>query len=242
MIAVDVGNTSIHIAHFQKGKAGRAFRIPTSRVTKTLLKKVFRKSLAENILVCSVVPKVTKIFQKLGVSTFIVGRDLKVPVKSSYDRKSVGMDRLVGALAVKKLFPRTRLILDFGTAITLDFLSPKNVYQGGLILPGVGSTLGVFSGCAMLPKRIKLKKTRKLIPTTTESSISKGLVEGFSLMINALVDRYKKKLKIAKKEKVIITGGEAKLIIPSLNFPFKYEPLLVLKGLEILNRDIPLKK
>ena len=61
-------------------------------------------------------------------------------------------------------------------------------------------------------------------------------------MINALVDRYKKKLKIAKKEKVIITGGEAKLIISRLNFPIRHEPLLVLKGLEILSRNIPLKK
>ena len=242
MIAVDVGNTSIHIAHFKKGRFRKAKKIPTLGVTKAALKRALSSKLNEKILVCSVVPKVTKIFKSLKKPTCIVGQDLKVPISSSYDRRRVGMDRLVGAYAAKKLFSGVRLVLDFGTAITLDFLSKGNVYQGGLILPGVGSTLGVFSQCALLPNRIKFKKTKKLIPTTTESSITKGLVEGFSLMINSLVKKYKKELKIAKNEKVIITGGEAKVITPNLDFPFKYEPLLVLKGLEILSHNLSLKK
>jgi len=242
MIAVDVGNTNIHISHFKEGRLKKAKKIPTVGVTKASLRRALSSKRNEKILICSVVPKVTKIFKSLKIPVYIVGQDLKVPIGSSYDKRRIGMDRLVGAYAAKKLFPGVRLALDFGTAITLDFLSKGNVYQGGIILPGVGSTLGVFSQCALLPKRIKFKKTRKLIPTTTESSISKGLVEGFSLMINSLIKRYKKKLKIAENKKVVITGGDAEVIMPGLDFPFKYEPLLVLKGLEILSRNLPLKK
>jgi len=241
MIAVDVGNTSIHIAHFKKGRLKKAKKIPTLGVTKTLIRRALNYKLGEKILVCSVAPKVTKLFKSLKVSTYIVGQDIKVPIGSSYNRKQIGMDRLVGAFAAKKLFPKVRLVLDFGTAITLDFLSPGNTYLGGIILPGLGSTLGVFSKCALLPKQIKFKKTKKLIPTTTEGSITKGLLEGFSLMINSLVKKYKKKLRIAKNKKIIITGGDAKVIIPGLDFPCKYEPLLVLKGLEILSRNLPSK-
>lgn len=241
MIAVDVGNTSIHIAHFKRGRFKKAKKIPTIGVTKASLRRVLSPKLNEKILVCSVVPKVTKIFKSLKMPVCIVGQDIKVPIGSSYDKRRIGMDRLVGAYAAKKLFPGVRLALDFGTAITLDFLSEGNVYQGGIILPGVGSTLGVLSKCALLPKRIKFKKTKKLIPTTTESSITKGLAEGFSLMINSLVRRYKKKLKIAKNKRVIITGGDAGVIMPGLDFPFKYEPSLVLKGLEILSRSLPSK-
>ena len=239
MIAVDIGNTSIHISHFKKGKFKKAKRIPTFGVTKTSLRKALSSKLNEKILVCSVVPKVTKIFKSLKMPVYIAGQDIKVPMSSSYDKRQIGMDRLVGAYAAKKLFPGVRLVLDFGTAITLDFLSQGNIYQGGIILPGLGSTLGVFSKCALLPKRIKFKKIKKLIPTTTESSITKGLGEGFPLMINSLVKKYKKKLKIAKDKKVVITGGEAKVIMSGLDFPFKYEPLLVLKGLEILSRSLP---
>ena len=241
MIAVDVGNTSIHIAHFKSGKFRKAKKIPTIGVTKASLQKALSSKLDEKILVCSVVPKVTKIFKSLRMTVHIVGQDIEVPVGSAYDKRRIGMDRLVGAYAAGKLFPGVRLALDFGTAITLDFLSQSNVYQGGIILPGVGSTLGVFSRCALLPNRIKFKKTKELIPTTTGSSITKGLLEGFPLMINSLVKRYKKKLKIAKNKKVIITGGDAKVIMPSLDFPFKYEPLLVLKGLEILSHNLPSK-
>jgi len=241
MIAVDAGNTSIHISHFKNGRFRKAKKIPTSGVTKASLKEALSSKLNEKILVCSVVPKVTKIFKSLKMSVYIVGQDITVPISSFYNKRQIGMDRLVGAYAAKKLFPEIRLVLDFGTAITLDFLSKGNVYQGGIILPGIGSTIGVFSKCALLPKRIKFKKTKKSIPTTTESSIAKGLEEGFSLMINSLVKKYKNKLKIAKNKKVVVTGGEAKVIISNLNFPFKYEPLLVLKGLEILSRSLPLK-
>ncbi len=241
MIAVDVGNTSIHISHFERGRLRKAKKIPTVGVTKASLAKALSPKLNEKVIVCSVVPKVTKIFKSLKMPVYVVGQDIKVPIVSLYDKKRIGMDRLVGAYAAKKLFPEIRLALDFGTAITLDFLSKDHVYQGGIILPGLGSTLGVFSKCAMLPKRIKFRKTKKLIPTTTESSIAKGLLEGFSLMINSLVIKYKKRLKIGKNEKVIITGGEARVIMPGLDFPFEYEPLLVLKGLEILSRDLPLK-
>jgi len=236
MIAVDVGNTSIHIARFKEGRFKKAKKIPTAGITKVSLRKALSSKSNEKILVCSVVPKATKIFKSLKMPIYVVGQDIKVPIESSYDKRRIGMDRLVGAYAAKKLFPGVRLVLDFGTAITLDFLSKGNVYRGGIILPGVGSTLGVFSKCALLPKRIKFKKTKKLIPVTSESSITTGLVEGFSLMMNSLVKRYKKKLKIAKNKKVIITGGDAMVIMPGLDFPFKYEPLLVLKGLEILSR------
>ncbi|MDP8290192.1 MAG: type III pantothenate kinase [Candidatus Susulua stagnicola] len=239
MIAIDVGNTSIHIAHFKKDKLQHARKIPTLGVTKTSLKNNLKVEPNEKILVCSVVPKVTEIFKNLKIPIQIIGQDIEVPIKSLYQKKQIGMDRLVGAFAAKKIFPKTQLVLDFGTAITLDFLSKDNLYQGGIILPGIGSTLKVFSHCALLPNQIKLKKTKEIIPTTTKDSIATGLIEGFSLMINCLVKKYQKKLKINKNKKIVITGGEAKTIIPNLDFTFKYEPLLVLKGLEILSRDLP---
>ena len=235
MIAVDVGNTSIHIAHFREQKCLKTKKIPTLGVTRISLNKALSPEVSEAIVVCSVVPKVTRLFKNLRTSVSVIGEDIKVPISSSYEKNQIGMDRLVGGFSAKKIFSGARLVLDFGTAITLDFLSPDNAYQGGIILPGVGSTLGVFSQCALLPNRIKLKKSKKMIPTTTESSIARGLSEGFPLMINALVKKYKKKLKIAKNMKVIITGGEAEVVMPGLDFPFIYEPLLVLKGLQALS-------
>lgn len=238
MIVVDIGNTSLHFAWFRKEEISRTFKISASSITRQKIEKILSKCGHKNIIVCSVVPRVLLLFKKLGKRVFVVGRDIKVPIQCLYDRKKVGADRLIGAYTAKKLFPEVRLVLDFGTAITLDFLSKAGAYQGGIILPGIGSTLRALSHCALLPKRVEFKKTKRLIPKNTNESINKGLEEGFSLMVNSLIREYKEKLKISPQNKVIITGGEASMVMHKLDFPYCYEPLLVLKGLGFLGHQI----
>jgi type III pantothenate kinase len=237
MIVTDIGNTSLQFGWFRKQKLLRITTLSSATVTKHQIQRLLSKHPGETLLICSVVPKITKLFKGLNNPVYVVGKDIKVPLKCFYDKKKVGMDRLVAAFACKKLYPKARLVLDFGSAITLDFLSKKGDYQGGIILPGIGSTQKALSNCALLPKKISFKKTKKLIPTNTKDSINKGLEEGFSAMVNSLVEKYKKQLKISNKEKVVITGGEAVVVIPKLNFPYKYEPFLVLKGLNILTEE-----
>ena len=238
MIVVDIGNTNLTFAWFKKGKLTRVVKLDTATISKSAIERVLSKEKNEKILICSVVPKITKIFRKLKTKVYVVGSEVKVPIVCLYDKRKVGMDRLVGAFSAQMLFPRVRFILDFGTAITLDFLSKAQAYQGGIILPGIGSTQKALSNCALLPREIKFKETKKIIPKTTKESISKGLQEGFSLMINGLVKKYKKKLKIKPREQIVITGGEALVVLPKLNFTYEYERYLVLKGLEILSRNL----
>ena len=106
-----------------------------------------------------------------------------------------------------------------------------------VILPGIGSTLKAFSNCALLPKKINFTKQINSIPKDTNESINQGMKEGFSLMINGLVNKYKKKLKISNNKKIVITGGEAEIIIPALKFPYIYEPFLVVKGLKEISEN-----
>lgn len=238
MILIDIGNTSLQFALIKNARISRIRYLDSAKATKASIKRVLSHYPKEAILLCSVAPKITRLFKTLGKKTYIVGENIKVPLKCSYNKKKVGMDRLVAAFAAKKMRPSSRLIIDFGTAITFDFLSKKNEYLGGLILPGLGSTLRVLSSCALLPKKIELKNVKALIPKDTQSSISKGIKEGFSHMINSLFHEYKRRLKLKKHEVPIITGGDAKKIIARLNFPYTYEPLLVLKGLGFLSRQI----
>jgi type III pantothenate kinase len=236
MIVVDIGNTSVHVAWVRKNKIVKMAQINTLGVSGKTLNRVLSKYPDEKIFVCSVVPKITKIFKKLKRKVYVVGEDINVPVRCFYNKKKIGMDRLVGAFAVKKIYPHTRLIIDFGTAITFDFLSGRGDYQGGFILPGIGSTLKVLSSCALLPKKIKLKETARLIPRDTRESISKGIEEGFSAMINSLIEKYKKILKFSSKN-VVVTGGDAASILPKLKSTYIYEPFLIIKGLIILSNQ-----
>ena len=235
MILVDVGNSFVHFAIEKQDNIIKTFSVPTKDFSLDFLKKEF-KSLDSCFIICSVVPKITEIFKKFKSKKIIVGKDLEVPIKNFYNKKHIGMDRLVGAFSAKSLYPNTRIVIDFGTAITFDFLSKKGAYLGGFIIPGIGSTLRSLEKCAMLPKKIRLIKVKKIIPKDTEESISKGVIEGFSLMINSLVGKYKKILKILPEEKIVITGKDALLIKDRFNFKYIYEPFLIFKGLIILKK------
>jgi len=238
MIVVDIGNTSIHWAKVKKEKIKRISRLDTQRVSLKILKKVLGPYPEEKIIISSVVPSVTRIFKKLKNKIYVVGENLKVPIKCHYDKKRIGMDRLVNAYGAKYLYPKTRLVIDFGTAVTFDFLSKKGDYEGGLILPGLGSSLRVLSSCALLPSTITLKHTKTAIPKNTPESINKGIEEGFSAMVNTLVKKYKKTLRLSPQDKIIITGGEASFILPSLSFPYIYEPFLIFKGFIVLEKTL----
>ena len=242
MIVVDIGNTNVSVAQITGKSISKPFRLDSKKITRAALKKAFNKLPKGPVIICSVVPQITRIFKGLDRSTFIVGRNIHPPMKSLYNKKQIGMDRLIGAYAAKGIHPKTRIIIDFGTAITVDFISNKGIYEGGIILPGIGSTLNVLSCCAMLPKKIRFKRVQQLIPKNTPQSIIKGVEEGFSNMLNGLITNYRKKLNMKPSDRVVITGGEAAFIRPKLKFPAYYEPNLVLKGLAILNQAFLAKK
>lgn len=240
MIAVDIGNTNMHFVWFKGAKISKVKLLPTAAATSAQIKETLSPYYDETVAICSVVPAALRKFRGYARNIYLAGKNLTVPIKSLYNPKHIGMDRLVGAYAAYNIFPRARVIIDFGTAITMDFLSPKGVYQGGIILPGIGSTQQVFSRCALLPKKIVLRETARAVPRNTPESISKGIEAGFSAMLNGLFCRYKRALKITSRDRIVITGGEAVFIRPHLDFPNHYEPLLVCKGLYLLTRKYQL--
>jgi len=237
MLLVDIGNTTTHFAVEKEGEIIRDFKVTSHNLTLSRLKNIVSKFSEENIGICSVVPSITTLFKKLKRKVFIVGENITVPMRCIYNKKEVGQDRLVNAFAARNFFPKSRLIIDFGTAITFDFLSSMGDYLGGFIFPGIGLSLKGLSQCALLPKKIKLerKDLSSIIPKNTQESISRGIIEGISLMVEAMVKKYKSFL--GKGSKVIITGGEAPWLIKEFSFPYVYEPLLIFKGLLILTRQ-----
>jgi type III pantothenate kinase len=241
MIAIDIGNTNLHFAWQKNNRIIKTVTLPTKDASQESINAIVRDR-DEELIICSVVPKITKLFKKLRGRVYIIGQDLQIPINCFYDRKKVGMDRLVVAFAAKTFFSGVRIIIDFGTAITFDILSKQGDYEGGLILPGIGSTLKILSGCALLPKKIEIKKVTGLIPKHTSASISKGVKEGFSAMINGLVKKYRKSMKLSNKETIIITGGDARYILPKLNFSYIYAQDLVIEGIFILGQKLILSE
>ncbi len=238
MIAVDIGNTTVNFGKFSQNKLLDFFLLQREKVNKKRVVSVLsRFGKKEPVLICSVAPEINSLFLNLNRETYLVGKNLSIPIKSQYAKGQAGSDRLLAAYSARKINPVSRIIIDFGTAITVDFLSKKGIYQGGIILPGINSTLKTFQRCSLLPKQVRIQKTTKIIPKTTLESINKGLQEGFSQMLNGLIEKYKKELKLSSEEAILLTGGDFSPIKSRLNFSYQHEKHLVLRGLAYLYQE-----
>ena len=135
LLAVDIGNTSINNGIFDGRILKKAFRVPTyAKVLEALYAK--RLSDARGAVIVSVVPKVLGRVERicervLGKKVMVVGRDISSGIKNRYrNPRQVGQDRLVNARAAYEMYGGPCIIVDFGTAITIDVVNKKKNISG----------------------------------------------------------------------------------------------------------------
>jgi len=192
----------------------------------------------DNIVICSVVPKVTGVLKKgllrlLGRRPYIIGKDLVVPLKNLYrNPKQVGQDRLVNAYAAVMLYKAPLIVVDFGTAVTFDVISKDREYLGGMILPGLAISLDTLAERTALLPKVKLDKPKEFIGRDTKTSMLSGIVYGFAALTDDLARRIKDK--IGRQARLIATGGNIALIAGYCKSIDKIDRDLTLKGLSFI--------
>lgn len=247
LLAIDVGNTSTTFGVFQGEKLVRTWRaetstpkLQTSRQLQTANRKIGK------VIVCSVVPAVNKKLKaecrkKLGIEPLFVTAEniqgIKVKVKN---KKEVGADRVVDALAAYKLYGGPAIVVDFGTATTFDVVSAKGEYLGGAIAPGISLARdALYNQTAKLP-RVEIKAPKSVIGKDTVSAMQSGLVYGYVALIEGMIKRLKsgssRLTAHSSQPKVIATGGYAPLICKSTSLVDTIDQELTLKGLRIVAR------
>jgi type III pantothenate kinase len=247
LLAIDIGNTTISCAVIKRKKIVEKFFLESTLSAPALKGKlntyyqhVKRSFVLDQIIICSVVPDVTKVVEDrakktLKISPIVIGRDQHVPIKNNYQNpKQVGQDRLVCAYAAKVLYGFPAIVIDFGTATTFEVINKKGEYAGGLIVPGIKlSTESLFNKTALLPKIENIKAPRHLIGRNTQDSILSGLFYGYGTMCSGLIGMIEEKMK--GHPKVIITGGYTSLmkkyILDKIDI---VDSDLVFKGLTLL--------
>lgn len=144
LLAIDIGNTNISFGLFSGNKIMKRFSIATKDYNLQRIKSRLREIEINDIIICSVVPDVTRILKQdlkrlLGRRPYIIGREIKVPIKNLYRKpKQVGQDRLVNAYAGVMFYGAPLIAVDFGTAITFDVVSRNKEYLGGHDFTGPG--------------------------------------------------------------------------------------------------------
>ena len=156
-------------------------------------------------------------------------KDLKLKslIKINVNYKQVGSDRLANAISLinkKDNF----IILDFGTATTFDVII-KDSYKGGVIAPGIKTSLNTLSDKASLIPKIDLKKIKKVIGVNTVSAVRSGFFWGYAGLIDTMINLIKKETK--KSFKLVITGGYSNLLKNSIKTKLTLNQNITIKGL-----------
>ena len=143
-------------------------------------------------------------------------------------------------MAAQALYGTPAIVVDLGTAITFDVISPGGEYLGGAIAPGIrASADALFRRAARLP-RVELAVPSRAIGTTTSESIQAGIVLGAAILIDGLVARITAEL--GGTPRVIATGGDAGLIRDQALSVEIIDPTLTLQGMRLVEsrlRDRP---
>ena len=226
LLAVDIGNTNVTIGLYDGDTLNTTWRI-SSITPKTMdeCRMAFQDLFSgakldpthcRGIVICSVVPRLTQavsqaLQQLTRITPKIIGQDIIIPITNQYkDPSQVGQDRLVNAFSAWTRYGGPLIIVDFGTAITIDVVTRDRKYLGGVIAPGVEISLDALSQRTALLPRIELEFQEKVLGQTTTESIRSGLLHGFGSLCDGLVQRLK--AECAPNAKVIATGGYAKMI------------------------------
>jgi type III pantothenate kinase len=248
LLALDIGNTEITIGLFADADLERSWRIMThpDRTPDewaVLLRALFVQAGlditdVEQSIVASVVPMTTEamtdgLVDATGTVPIIVTAQ-NLPIRLDVDEpQTVGADRMVNTLAASRLFGCDTIVVDFGTATTLDCITRDGRFLGGIIAPGVRT-----GGENLIRKTAKLASTELTPPAhaigkRTEDCIRAGLVFGTADAVDGMVRRIKAEWPTRDVPRVVATGGLAPLIAKFSSEIEEVHPDLTLQGLRI---------
>ena len=249
-MAVDVGNTQTVLGLFEGDELRGQWRLATeSHRTADELTVVFAGLLSlrglrlddvDALIVSSVVPALARSYRDIAaknirVPFYPVTTEMETGLKNRYDDPAaVGADRIVNAVATGEHYGFPAIIVDIGTATTVEAVDGEGYYLGGAIFTGLYIALeALVARTAKLPGVDLEEEPPSAIATNTPDSIRSGFVYGYAGAIDALVRRLREELG-QEDIRVVATGGPAGVIVRHCREIERFDPNLTLKGLRVL--------
>lgn len=248
-LCIDVGNSQIYGGLFSGDRLAVRFRRITQRgASSDELGIFFRQVVRENdhdpgdisgIGFCSVVPDINHSLvnacrRYFDLEPFNLRPGVKTGLKIRYKNPAeVGADRIAGAVGAVGRYPDEELvIIDFGTATTVEAVSAEREYLGGVIVPGLMIAMrSLEQNTAGLPK-VEIVRPDRVCGRSTVDSIQAGLYWGHLGMVREIRDRLARECFAGRRPVVIATGGFAGLFADAGLFDV-VAPDLALEGIRI---------
>jgi type III pantothenate kinase len=248
LLTIDSGNTQTVIGLFNGAELADHWRIATvAERTADELALMIQQFLGfhgfsfdeqiDGVAISSGVPRVTVELRAMteryfGFPALVLEPGVRTGMPILYDNpKEVGADRIANAVAAYDQYGGPSIVVDFGTANTIEAISEKGEYLGGAIFPGIEISMDALFGRAAALRRVELVAPRNVIGKSTVESIQSGAVFGYSGQVDTLVEMFQAELGECT---VIATGGLAEPIIKQSRTIQHYEPWLTLQGLRII--------
>ena len=249
LLVIDVGNTNIKYGVWKDDTMLASFRV-SSRISRTadeygsvlvnlLDNSGIKKTDVDGIIVSSVIPTLNYTICHMceyffGLSPLMVGPGIKTGMNIKAENpKEVGADRIVNTVAAYKKYGGPLIVIDFGTATTFNVVDKDGAFIGGVIAPGIKTSLaGLVSSTAQLPM-IELVPPKKAIAKNTETNMQAGIIFGFSGLVDNIVGKIRKELG-DETVKVIATGGLGEIIAKETKSISIVDRTLTLFGLKLI--------
>ena len=240
----DIGNTSTRICLLKKSKIFKSVNFETKNIFKRnyvnkIFKRLAKKNLKKEILFSCVVPlaikKIKKIlknsnYKVLELKSLDLEKLIKINIKNI---KQLGSDRIVNSIEGKKF--KNCLIIDFGTATTFDIVK-NGIYEGGVIAPGVKSSINNLSQSTALLPVFDLRNKQKSYGKNTKDALNAGFVWGYDGLINNIINKITKSWKM--NYKIVLTGGYANLFKKIIQRKTFVDQNITIKGISRVYREL----
>jgi len=249
MLAIDVGNTHIKSAVFDGPVIRDVFIVSTNQCqhqgSYLELMPTLQTTPPDSVAIASVRTPITRILQaefstQFSVEPLLVDIHTDMGIKNCYQSAAtLGIDRLVNAAAAYHLYhrpDRPLIVIDMGTATTIDYVDAQGAFIGGAIAPGlISAYTGLRSLAPALPE-IVIERAQRPIGRSTMECMASGIVIGHAAMIREMA----RLMDIEGDPIVIVTGGLSAVLEDWFPKDYIIDRDLTLKGLRIIYERIQL--
>ena len=251
LLAIDAGNTNVVFALLDGHEVKGRWRIATDPrrtadeyavwLSQLLTLEGYDRSDVTGVILSTVVPRATHNIQVLAEKYFktnaLIAGQPPVEYGMAIDvqePQSLGADRAVNAIAAHALHEGDLIVIDFGTATTVDWIDYRGSYKGGIIAPGINLSLdALVAAAAKLPRiAIEAPAESTVVGRDTVSQMQIGIYWGYIAMIEGLVARMK--AEVGRPVTVVATGGLAVLFEKNSTIFDRVEPDLTIRGLAMM--------
>ena len=231
-LIIDIGNTRTKLAFFKENAIDN---IQVSESKLLDINRIEEGNRGVDIIVSSV--KNTPYKGQQSSSVIFFDKNTLLPIENLYKSASIGMDRLASAVGASVEFPnRNCLIIDLGSAITIDFLSESGVFEGGNISLGMAFRFKALHNFTSKLPLVDSKGVVSLTSKNTEDAIRSGVVNSILFELEAYIDAYRNRYSDVE---IILTGGDGNFFAKQLKKRIFANENLVLIGLNrILNFNV----